>query len=296
VTTARSLQLHRRGLLLVAIAATIWSTGGVIVRSLDTDDPWLTIAYRSIFASLFLVGFVAARERRRSVRSFTSMGAPGLVVGACVAIASVALVVALRYTSVANTLVVISTAPLVAAVLARIVLGDPIRPRTWVATSATLVGALIMVGGSVGEGSVGGDAIAALIPVALAVATVTIRRHEQVVMVPAMAAGTVMALLVAIPFVGSWDVSQHDLALLVVFGAGQLGAGLALFAIGARHAPPADVALVSLLEPVLGPVWVWWIIGEAPTPATLVGGTIVLVAMATHTALDLRRRTVPAAA
>ena len=104
------------------------------------------------------------------------------------------------------------------------------------------------------------------------------------------------ALLVALPFVSSWEVSGHDLALLVVFGAGQLGAGMALFAIGARLAPPADVALVSLLEPVLGPVWVWWIIGEAPATSTLVGGTIVLAAMAAHTALDLRRPTFPAAA
>ncbi len=288
--------LHRRGLLLVALAAVLWSTGGLIVRSLDTDASWTTIFYRSLFASMFLVVFVRRRERTGAVRAFTSMGWPGVVVGACFGLSSIALVVALGMTSVANTLVVMSTTPLVAALLGWAVLRERVRPRTWVAAGATVVGVLVMVSGSTAGGSRAGDAVAALMPLSLAAATVVIRRHQHVVMVPAMALGTVMAMLVALPFVESFSITRHDLVLLVVFGAGQLGLGLALYAVGARHAPPADVALVSLLEPVLGPVWVWLVIGERPTGATLVGGLLVLSAMAWHTALDLRRRTVPAVA
>jgi drug/metabolite transporter (DMT)-like permease len=288
--------VHRRGLVLVGIAAVIWSTGGLIVRSLDTDQAWTTIFYRSLFASVFLVGFVVVRDRRRAVRSFTSMGAAGLLVGACFAMSSIALVVALGLTSVANTLVVVSTAPLLAAVLGRVVLGEPVNGRTWATAGVTVVGVVIMVSGSSAEGSLAGDAVAMLIPIGLAVATVTIRRHHEVLMVPAMAVGTVMAMLVAVPFVSVWTVTGHDLGLLAMFGSVQLGLGLALYAVGARMAPPADVALVSLLEPVLGPLWVWAVLSEDPGVAALIGGTLVIAAVAIHTAFDLRRRAMPVAA
>jgi drug/metabolite transporter (DMT)-like permease len=286
---------HARGLALVASAAVVWSTGGLIVRSLDVDDEWTIIAYRSLFATLFLAGAVAVRERRGAVPAVRRMGAAGLLVGACFAVASIAFVVALGRTSVANTLVIVSTAPLAAAVLGRIVLHDRVRPRTWAATAATLLGVVILASGSSGATSRAGDAIALLIPVALATATVTIRRHETVDMIPAMGVGTALAFCVAAPLAGTWSVSTGDLVLLVVFGALQLGGGLALYALGARLAPPADVALVALVEPVLAPIWVWAFAGEAPGAPAVVGGLVVLAAMAVHTVLDLRSRPVPAA-
>jgi drug/metabolite transporter (DMT)-like permease len=295
-STFRAPTVQRRGLVLVAVAAVIWSTGGLIVRSLDTNEAWTTIFYRSLFASVFLVGFVAIRYPRYAVRSFTSMGVAGLLVGACFAMSSIALVVALGLTSVANTLVVVSTAPLLAALLGRVVLGEPVNGRTWATAGVTVVGVVIMVSGSSTEGSTAGDAVAMLIPIGLAVATVTIRRHHEVLMVPAMAVGTMMATLVAVPFVSVWSVTGHDLGLLAMFGSVQLGLGLALYAIGARLAPPADVALVSLLEPVLGPLWVWAVLEEDPGVAALIGGSLVIVAVAIHTAFDLRRRAMPVAA
>jgi drug/metabolite transporter (DMT)-like permease len=286
---------HARGLALVAAAAVVWSTGGLIVRSLDVDDEWTIIAYRSLFATLFLAGAVVVRERRGAARAVRRMGAAGLLVGACFTVASIAFVVALGRTSVANTLVIVSTAPLAAAILGRIVLRDPVRPRTWAATAATLVGVIVLASGSSGATSRAGDAIAMLIPVALATATVTIRRHEAIDMIPAMGVGTALAFAVAAPLAGSWSVAPDDLALLVVFGALQLGGGLALYAVGARLAPPADVALVALVEPVLAPLWVWAFAGESPGGAAVVGGAVVLGAMAVHTVLDLRSRPVPPA-
>jgi drug/metabolite transporter (DMT)-like permease len=279
-----------RGLALVALAAVIWSTGGLLVRVLDTDV-WTTVWWRSLFASVFLWAWVAVGARSGTVRAVRAVGRPGLVVAGCFALASIALVAALERTTVANTLIMVSTAPLVTAILARVVLGEAVRARTWAAVAAALVGVAIMVSGSVGGGSLAGDAIAGVIPLALAVATVTIRRHHHITMAPAMALGTVLAAVVALPLAGGVALPPAgDLGLLVVFGSFQLGAGLALFSAGARLAPSAEVALVSLLEPVLGPAWVWLVVGEDPGPAALVGGSIVLVALALSAASDLRRR------
>jgi drug/metabolite transporter (DMT)-like permease len=278
-----------RGLSLVGAAALLWSTGGLIVRSVDTDV-WTTVLWRSLSATVFLVGLVAVREGAGTVAAFRRMGRPGLLVASCFGLASAALVAALDRTSVANTLIVISTTPLVTAVLARAVLAETVSRRTWLAVGAALVGVAIMVSQSGQEASLAGDAIAAVIPVALAVATVTIRRRQEVAMTPAMALGTALAAAVALPLAGGLALPGPDLPLLVAFGSLQLGAGLALFSAGARLAPAAEVSLVALLEPILGPVWVWAVLGEFPGVAGLVGGSIVLVALALSTVTDLRRR------
>jgi drug/metabolite transporter (DMT)-like permease len=278
-----------RGLLLVAAAAVIWSFGGLFVRSLETTDPWVTIFWRSLFASLFLAGVVVSRERRATIRSILAMGRPGLVVGGCFATASIGLIIALSLTSVANTLIILSTSPLLAALLGWAILGDRIRRRTWLATSAVLIGVGIMVSGSASSGSLAGDLVAGVTPIAFAFATVTIRQHRDIGMTPAMLIGTLLALIVAAPLTESFAVSGSDMALLAAFGSVQLGLGMALYVAGARLAPPADATLISLIETVLGPIWVWIVVGERVGAAGLIGGSIVLVAMIAHSALDLSR-------
>jgi drug/metabolite transporter (DMT)-like permease len=280
---------QRRGLALVALAALIWSTGGLIVRSLEVADVWTTVFWRSAFAALFLVAYIAWRERGRTFAAFRDMGRPGLVVALCFAGASICLVVALNLTTVANTLVIFSTAPLFAALFGRLWLGEPVRRQSWLAMLGAVCGVAIMVSDSFSRGSLAGDLFALGTAIGLAVATVTIRARRELRMTPATCLGTILAALVALPLATPLAVTGGDFGLLFVFGAGQLGLGLALFASGARLAPAAEVALVAVLEPVLGPLWVWALLGEHPGGAGLLGGGLVLGALVLHSALDLRR-------
>jgi len=280
---------RRRGLLLVALAAIVWSTGGLIVRSLEATDVWTTVFWRGVFAALFLAAFIAARDRGRAVQLFRSMGRPGLIVGVCFASASVAFIIALSLTSVANTLIILSTSPLIAALLGRVVLGERVRARSWLAMLAALAGVAIMASGSVASGSLIGDMFALVIAISLAVATVTIRKYREVRMTPAACLAAALAALMAAPLASPLAVTGGDFGLLFVFGAVQLGTGLALFTTGARLAPAAEVALLSVLETILGPIWVWVVLGEHPGRLALLGGGIVLTALAVHTMLDLRR-------
>ena len=287
---------ERRGLLLVALAAVLWSTGGLIVRSLESADVWTTVLWRSVFAAGFLIVFIAARDRGRAIQMFRTMGTPGLIVAVCFATASISFVVALNLTSVANTLIILSTSPLLAALLGRVVLGERVRGRSWLAMAAAVVGVAIMVSDSVGQGSLVGDMVAFVIAVCLAVATVTIRRHRNVRMTPATCLGAALAAVIAAPWAQPLAVTGGDFSLLVVFGAFQFGAGLALFSTGARLAPAAEVALISVLEPILGPIWVWVFLNDHPGTAALIGGGIVLAALAAHTLLDKRKaRPIPPA-
>ncbi len=287
---------ERQGLLLVALAAVLWSTGGLIVRSLESTDVWTTVLWRSVFAAGFLIVFIAVRDRGRTIQMFRTMGSPGLIVAACFATASISFVVALHLTSVANTLIILSTSPLLAALLGRVILGERVRGRSWLAMAAAVIGVAIMVSDSFGQGALIGDMVAFVIAVCLAVATVTIRRHRHVRMTPATCLGAVLAAMIAAPWAQPLAVTGGDFGLLVVFGAFQFGAGLALFSTGARLAPAAEVALISVLEPILGPIWVWVFLDDHPGTAALIGGSIVLVALAAHTLLDKRKaRAIPPA-
>jgi drug/metabolite transporter (DMT)-like permease len=127
-----------------------------------------------------------------------------------------------------------------------------------------------------------GDGLALLIATVFACATVITRHHAHVAMMPAVCLGTLIAAVVSGSIVKSFGVSTGDFGLLILFGAANLGLGMALFVSGARLLPSALAALIGTAEPVLGPVWVWLMHGEVPGARTLIGGSIVFAALLTH--------------
>ena len=278
----------RRGALLVAASALAWSFGGAIARLLSVADPWTIVAWRSIFAALFLLAFMLWRDGPRgTLRLFATMGLPGIAVGLCFATASICFIVALQYTTVANILLMQAGVPLIAAFLAVVFLGERVGAATWCAILVVMSGVAVMVSDSIGSGvsrvAIAGDALALLIALSIASATVVTRHYSGVRMTPAVCFGAVLGAAVGLSLSGSMQVDSLDLALLFVFGALNLGLGLALFVTGTRLIPSAMAALISTLEPVLGPVWVWLAHAEVPAGRTLIGGAIVLCALISHT-------------
>ena len=282
----------RRGILLVAGSALVWSFGGTISRFLNVSDVWTVIFWRSIFAAGFLLCFMLWRDGfRGTISLFKHMGLPGLGVALCFTTASTFFVVALAYTTVANILLLQAAGPLIAALITWTLFGEKITRATWVAITTVIAGIAIMVSDSFsGTISPLGDGLALLISIVFAIATVITRRHSTVRMSPAVCLGTTIAAGVSGFFAGSYLVSPTDLAWLFAFGAVNLGLGLAMFVTGARLFPAALVALVSTLEPVLGPIWVWLVHHEVPSNRTLIGGAVVFAALFIHLTLDWKRQ------
>ena len=285
--------MERRGALLVFGSAAVWSFGGAIARTLSVADDWVVIFWRSLCAAMFLFGFMLLREGHAgTLRLFRATGWAGVMVGACFATASTCFVVALGYTTVANILLMQAGAPLFAALAGAVLFRERIAGATWVAIVAVIVGVAIMVSNSLaGRLSPIGDGLALLMAVAVAAATVLTRRHAQVGMMPAVFLGTVMAAAVAGVMAGPLQVGVRDAALLFVFGALNLGLGMALFVTGARLLPAAGAALIGVAEPVLGPVWVWLVHNEIPSGRTLVGGAVVVAALVLHLLWQFRQST-----
>jgi len=271
---------------LVLASAIVWSSGGIFGRLLGDLDPWTVIFWRAGFAALFLLGFMTWRDGPRgALARFRTMGRPGLAVALCFAVASTAFVVALGYTTVANILLVQAGGPLLAALGGRVFLGEPVSRTTWVAIAAVLGGVAVMVSGTLtGRVSPVGDLLALLIVFAAAAATLVTRRHAGVPMTPAVCLGTLVAALVAAVLAPTLAAAPGDYPLLAGFGALNLGLGLALFVSGVPLIPAAVAALLGTAEIVLGPFWVWLLLGETPPARTLAGGGIVLAALGLHLA------------
>jgi drug/metabolite transporter (DMT)-like permease len=267
---------HRRGRTYVALAALAWSTAGLLQRELSVNVP-TQLAGRALFATLGVFAYVALAERGAVAGAFRAIGRAGLVLAALMAVSSGAFIAALNYTSVANVLFLQALAPVLAAVLGTLV-GEPVVRRTWIAMAVAIAGVGLMVGGP-HHPSAAGLSLSLLMSVTFAATIVITRHRREVSMAPATCLSQLLVLLAAAPFAHPGEIGAQDLALLVGLGVGQIGLGLIFLTIGARLIPAAEVALITLLEIVLGPIWVWIALSEQPAAATLVGGAIVLAAV-----------------
>ena len=283
-TTAVALEgsrRQRRGQIYVALAAIAWSTAGVLQRQLTLDTSTQVFG-RAAFAAAALLAYVAVVDRGRVLQAFRSVGVAGVAVALCVAIASGSFIAALNHTSVARVLFILAVSPVLAALIARVALGEPITRRTVVAMVMALAGVTLMLGAP-GEGGLAGDGLSFVAALAFAVMIVITRWRHDVSMAPATCISQAILVVAFLPFASPGEIGGDDLGWLASLGIGQIGLGFALLTVGARLIPAAQVGLITLLEVVLGPLWVWLALAERPTTLTLVGGAIVILAIVVQT-------------
>jgi drug/metabolite transporter (DMT)-like permease len=296
IDTRASAHGHRRtGIALVAAAALVWSTGGLLGRLVETD-PATKLCLRSGFACIALLIYVAIRHRGRIVKAFRDLGWGGVAVGCCFATASSCFIFALERTTVANILFIQAAAPFFAGLFAWLLVRERIGLRASISMAVVLAGIGIMVLDSEGESGLIGNLLSIVMMLAFAGAVAVMRRHREIRMAPATCLGTFIAAAVALPMAAPATLSGGDIGILALFGAGQLALGLVLFTAGARLIPAAEAGLISNLETVVGPIWVWLLLSERPSDYALIGGGLVLGTLIMHTLLDLRQeRAVPPA-
>lgn len=281
----------RRGRIAILFAAIAWSTAGIAQRELHASAA-TQVAGRALFAGLALLVLVAVAERARTVAAFRAMGQWGMAAALLLAISSGTFLLALNYTTVANVLFMQAAAPMMAALLGWGLLSDPIMPRTWVGMALAGAGVALMVAGSLSGGLVA-VALPFVMTASFAGVIVIARHRREISMMPATCVSQAIVVVATLPFLSVGSAAGSDWAILAALGVGQMGLGLALLTVGARLIPSAEVALISLLEVVLGPLWVWLAYQERPSNATLAGGAVVTAAVLVQALGDtrgLRRR------
>jgi drug/metabolite transporter (DMT)-like permease len=269
------------GVALMLAAPVLWSSAGVVTRHIQTAEPVEQVFWRSLFAFLF-VFIVLLLQKQNPWTAVRSAGLPGLVSGLMWATMFTAFLFALSLTTTANALVMQSVSPLLTALFASMFLKDPVPLRTWLAAGAAAIGIAWMFGSSV-ERHFLGMAVAFVIPVAAAINVVVLRASAaKLDLVPAVMLGGALSCLIALPFALPFSSTSRDLALLAFLGVTQLGLPCVLLVLASRALLAPEIALLGLLEVVLGPLWAWLGAGEMPPGSTLLGGMIVLAALAAN--------------
>ncbi len=282
---------HAKGLVLTTLGVLILTPDTLLIRLVDIDQ-WSMIFWRGVLMALGLAAGVVAKERRNSIKAFRRTGATGLGVALCFALSSIMFVFAVQHTTVANTLIIVATSPMFAAVLAWKVLGERTPRRTLAAIAATTCGILIVVGDGLGQGSWVGDLAALATALAMAGIFVLTRKKRDINMVPAAAAGAGLAALLVLGagLAAPLSVPADQLHWLLIMGLFVLPVSFGLITVGPRYLPAPEVGLLLLLETVLGPIWVWLATGEGASPAALIGGAIVVTTLSIHAMVGLRRQ------
>ncbi|HJP22734.1 MAG TPA: DMT family transporter [Alphaproteobacteria bacterium] len=270
---------HGRGVILVMLAGVAFSFVGVVVRFMEAADGWQIVFYRSAGLLPTVLLLVLLRGRGRIVPAFRAAGWTAVIGGLFLAGGFTSMIFALVNTTVANTLFIFAAGPFLTAVLARLVLGERVARRTWMAMLVATIGVATMVGGSIGGGRLLGDLSALFAAFCLAGYSVSLRAGRQTEMLPTAVLGAVFSLLLCAMMMESFVVPWRDLALCLVLGSVIIGTGLVLFTFGSRYVLAAELGLLALTEVVLGPIWVWLAIGETPEALALFGGGMVLAAV-----------------
>ncbi|MEN9315204.1 MAG: hypothetical protein RIS35_1597 [Pseudomonadota bacterium] len=271
---------HAGAVALLAFCAVCWSIAGVGTRLLEGAEGFEVTFWRSFFCLFGVLAALGWRERGNPLRPVIAMGLPGLLSGVMWAVMFVCFMLALTKTSVANTMLVSSITPLLAAVLGWALLGERIGRSTAAAIAVALVGIWWMVREGVSADGFTGMLIALGVPTAAAVNLVLLRKlRASVDLAPAVLIGAAISCVLTLPLALPMQASAADLAILAVLGLVQLALPCMLMVRAARHLSAHEIALISLLEVVLGPLWAWLGAGEAIATATLQGGAVVLAAL-----------------
>jgi drug/metabolite transporter (DMT)-like permease len=275
------------GLTLMFIAPVLWSTAGVVTRHVESATPFELVFWRSFVCFICVAVFMGVRRMQPRLHW------PVLASGILWAVMFTAFMVALSLTTTANTLVVMSVSPLLTTLMAAMFLRDPLPASTWVAAGAAGLGIAWMFGADLGAHTrtdLLGMLIAFSIPCASAINVVLLRATgASIDLRPALAVGGLISCLIALPLALPFQATGKDIALLGFLGVFQLAVPCMLLVMASRVLLAPEMALIGLLEVVLGPLWAWLGASEVPSHATLSGGAIVLGALVLNEVLTMRR-------
>ena len=275
--------LYLRGCALVLLAGLFWSGTGMLVRLAHESGAWQYLFYRSIGAALFFGAMSLWQGRGLPLRGFARLGWIGWLATAAVLTSSVTYIIALKATTVASALFLSASQPLLAGILAFLILGERLGAKSVFAITLGFCGIAVMAGDDTGGGTLYGDAMALMAALAFAFYIICLRYRRDLDFSPTMFvyALCVMALSSAALWLsgGTLLAPLSDIAIAFFNGFVFIGVGSALYIRGSLHVPAAGLAVLSQTESVFGPVWVWLAVGERPGPLTLLGGAVILTAV-----------------
>ena len=284
----RNLTDQQKGSLLAFVAVMFITPDTLFIR-LANVDTWSLVFYRGIIPFFtVLIGMLIIYKYEFFKMLFTS-GHHGLIYIVTFSITNIAFVVSIQNTNVANTLVMIAMAPMLSAILGAFFLKEMPDGKTWVAIGITFIAAVYIFYDSLQLGSIFGDLLGLLCALGLAVGAVTIRSAKNKNLVPAAVVGKLVVAIFAMFFIETYALLDGDLLIVPLMCVMCVAIPFVLVTIAPRFIPAEEVNLFFLLETIIGPFWVWMVIKEQPSLETIQGGIIIILTIATHSFLKLKK-------
>ncbi len=289
--TPSPLGRRQQGLLMTGGGALIISPDALLIKVIGLPDAEILV-WRGLLTALGFIAIVVARHGRGALAAYRRCGWTGIGVALLFSLSTFGFVLGNQYTRGGNVLMILAGAPLIAALLSRLFLHERLPRRTWLSILACLVGIALIALDDAGGGSWQGNALALLAATAMAANFTLCRTRQGVDMSPMLAlAGLIVAALAALHGVtgpGLTLPTGATLGWLLLLCLGLLPLGFTLLQRGPLYLPAAEVGLLMLLEVVVGTLWVWWLLGERPTPAAFAGGALVLGSLLAKGLVDRR--------
>lgn len=278
---------HAKGLILGIIGVLLLSPDTLIIRLVDSD-PWTFIAWRG---ALMFVGMMVIMALRFGFKIFGrtyAIGWLGLLIALLFALNNVFFQLSVQNTSVANTLVILATAPLFAAIFSVAFLRERVPTRTWIAVVISTLGVALVFIGEIGSGNLFGNVAALIGAVGLGVHFVLVRLGRPVDMSPAIGVAGLFIAAIGIVMAANLYVDPRQFGLLAILGLVLLPLSFVFLTLAPTYIPAPEVSLIILLETILGPLWVWMAIAEQPPLQTVAGGALIIIVLTAHALMSLR--------
>ena len=283
---------YSQGVAMVMVAGCIWSIAGLVIRLIDNASEWQILFYRSVVLSFTLFFFIGIRQKGPLIKAYTNSGLGAVIGGVFLGSAFASWIFAMTHTTIANALFILASAPFMTAIIARIMLGEKVKPVTILCMAGAAIGIAIMVIEGIFSGALLGNIYALCAALGFSFFTVFLRRNKSVEMTPAVfwagIWGSIVGAVMIIVTKSGFTISHHDFEMCALLGFVQVGLGLIIYTLGSKYVPAAELTLLSMTEVILGPVWVWIGIGEVPGFYTMLGGAIVLGAIVYQALFGIR--------
>lgn len=256
----------------------VLSPDSLLIRLADLGD-FTLIFYRGLFPSIAITLLLMLYYRREFMPVVMAIGWAGMLNGVLFASTNITFIYSIQTTSVANTLVILSSAPIFAAILSLIILKENQRPITWLVIGLSFISIFIIGLGSYGNSGLSGDLFALACAVTTGSSAVLVRYKKDIDLVPSVIFGSILVALFALTHSPELVINTTQIVYLAIIGFILVPFAFIMLTIAPRFTSSAEVQLVFLLEAILGPLWVWLVISEQPGPYTLVGGIMLLISV-----------------
>jgi len=271
---------HLKGLLIAFFGILILTPDAVLVRLADSNS-WTVLFWRGIFFATGIIVILLITYRSKAINELINIGKEGVLIGLLTALGGTSFILAIHYTSIAKTLVIISISPIMVAIVSLFMLKEKPSLYTWLSMIVVFFGIYIVMSGDTSGMNLMGNLFALAAVVVGGFSFTLLRKYKNVNMVPAMAVNGIVIALIGFVFADSLVLSSQSMLYILASGV-VLAVSFSLITIAPQYIPAPEVAMFFPLGTVLGTLLAWIVVKEQPSSNALIGGSIVIVTLFCH--------------